>query len=144
MEKSTARSTIGHKKRTLEQKYTKRTKLGQLKKKKAVGFFIMEKSIARSLAVFRLIPEQFQTNKVHNTNKVWGKRIPLRAWIFFYCVCCVLSGRGMCDELVTRPRGVLTTVACRVTRSQKKRAEPLGDACLKNQHSNLVQKKVAS
>jgi len=23
--------------------------------------------------------------------------------MFFYCVCCVLSGRGLCDELITRP-----------------------------------------
>ena len=47
-------------------------------------------------------------------------RIPPRAWMF---VCCVLSGRGLCDELITRPeslrradhssRGVLPTVVCR-------------------------------
>ena len=29
-------------------------------------------------------------------------RIPLRAWIFVCCVCCVLSGIGLCDELITR------------------------------------------
>jgi len=29
-------------------------------------------------------------------------RIP-RAWIFVCCECCVLSGRGLCDELITRP-----------------------------------------
>jgi hypothetical protein len=23
--------------------------------------------------------------------------------MFFYCVCCVLSGRGLCDGLITRP-----------------------------------------
>jgi hypothetical protein len=23
--------------------------------------------------------------------------------MFFCCVCCVLSGRGLCDELITRP-----------------------------------------
>jgi len=27
-----------------------------------------------------------------------------------YCECCVLSGRGLCDELIIRPRGVLPTV----------------------------------
>ena len=31
---------------------------------------------------------------------VW---IPLGAWIFVCCECCVLSGRGLCDELITRP-----------------------------------------
>ena len=29
-------------------------------------------------------------------------RIPLEAWTFFCCECCV-SGRGLCDELITRP-----------------------------------------
>ena len=30
----------------------------------------------------------------------WWVRIPPGAWI---CECCVLSGRGLCDELITRP-----------------------------------------
>src|SRR5215475_16194007 len=30
-------------------------------------------------------------------------RIPLGAWIFVCCKCRVLSGRGLCDELITRP-----------------------------------------
>ena len=30
-------------------------------------------------------------------------RIPPGAWIFVCCECCVLSGRGLCDELITRP-----------------------------------------
>jgi hypothetical protein len=29
-------------------------------------------------------------------------RIPLGAGIFFCCECCVLSGRGLCDGLITR------------------------------------------
>ena len=29
-------------------------------------------------------------------------RIPPGAWMFVCCECCVLSGRGLCDELVTR------------------------------------------
>jgi len=28
---------------------------------------------------------------------------PVRAWIFFPCECCVLSGRGLLDMLTTRP-----------------------------------------
>jgi hypothetical protein len=31
-------------------------------------------------------------------------RIPPRAWMSVSCECCVLSGRGICDELVPRPR----------------------------------------
>ena len=30
-------------------------------------------------------------------------RIPTGAWIFVCCECRVLSGRGLCDELITRP-----------------------------------------
>ena len=30
-------------------------------------------------------------------------RIPPGAWMFFCCMCCVLSGRGLCDGLITRP-----------------------------------------
>jgi hypothetical protein len=30
-------------------------------------------------------------------------RIPLGSWISISCECCVLSGRGFCDELITRP-----------------------------------------
>ena len=29
-------------------------------------------------------------------------RIPLGTWKFVCCECCVLSGRGLCDELITR------------------------------------------
>jgi hypothetical protein len=28
---------------------------------------------------------------------------PTGVWIFVCCVCCVLSGRGLCDELITPP-----------------------------------------
>ena len=30
-------------------------------------------------------------------------RIPPGEWMFVCCKCCVLSGRGLCDELITRP-----------------------------------------
>ena len=30
-------------------------------------------------------------------------RIPPGAWVFVCCECCVLSGRGLCDGLITRP-----------------------------------------
>ena len=30
-------------------------------------------------------------------------RIPLGAWMFVCCECCVLSGRSLCDALITRP-----------------------------------------
>ena len=30
-------------------------------------------------------------------------QIPPGAWMFVCCKCCVLSGRGLCDKLITRP-----------------------------------------
>jgi len=30
-------------------------------------------------------------------------RIPLGAWMYVCCECCVLLGRGLCDKLITRP-----------------------------------------
>ena len=30
-------------------------------------------------------------------------RIPPGTWMSVCCECCVLSGRGLCDELITRP-----------------------------------------
>ena len=30
-------------------------------------------------------------------------RIPPAAWMFVCCECCVFSGRGLCDEMITRP-----------------------------------------
>jgi len=32
----------------------------------------------------------------------WVRILP-GAWIFVCCECCVLTGRGLCDELITRP-----------------------------------------
>ena len=32
----------------------------------------------------------------------WVRILP-GAWMFVCCECCVLSGRGLCDELITRP-----------------------------------------
>jgi len=35
----------------------------------------------------------------------WGCRFETcqRAWMLFCCGCCVLSGRGLCDDLINRP-----------------------------------------
>ena len=39
---------------------------------------------------------------ISSSQRSWV-RIPPGAWIFFCCECRVLSGRGLCDELITRP-----------------------------------------
>jgi len=37
-----------------------------------------------------------------NMLRLWVS-IPPEAWMFVCCECCALSGRGICDELITRP-----------------------------------------
>ena len=37
-------------------------------------------------------------------------RIPPGPWMFVCCECCVLSGRGLCDELIARPEESYPTV----------------------------------
>jgi hypothetical protein len=41
------------------------------------------------------------TTQAAHLLKSWV-RIPPGAWIFVFCECRVLSGRGLCDELITR------------------------------------------
>jgi len=36
--------------------------------------------------------------------RFYKKKIPPGAWIFVFCECCVLLGRGLCDELIARPQ----------------------------------------
>jgi hypothetical protein len=46
------------------------------------------------------------------------------------CVCCVLSGRGLCDELITRPEEsyrLWCVVVCDVETSKIRRAWPALD-----------------
>ena len=52
-------------------------------------------------------------------------RIPPRAWIFVCCECCVLSGRGLCDELITRPEDsyrLWCVVVCDLETSRMRRS----------------------
>jgi hypothetical protein len=58
--------------------------------------------------LFRYIIEIFRHNFFHFRStatrllRLWV-RIPPGAWTFVCCECCVLSGRGLCDELITCP-----------------------------------------
>ena len=54
-------------------------------------------------------------------------RIPPGAWIFVCCDCCVLSGRGLCDGLVTRPEEsyrLWRVVVCDLETSKIRRLKP--------------------
>ena len=51
-------------------------------------------------------------------------RIPPGAWMFVCCECCVLSGRGLCDELITRPEEsyrLWCVVVCAIETSRMRR-----------------------
>ena len=54
-------------------------------------------------------------------------RIPPGAWVFVCCKYCVLSGRGLCDELITRPEE-----SCDLETSCMRRPWPTGSCCTKN------------
>ena len=54
-------------------------------------------------------------------------RIPLEAWMFVCCECCVLSGRGRCDGLITRPEEsyrMWCVVVCDLETSKMRRLKP--------------------
>ena len=60
---------------------------------------------------------------------------PTGAWIFVCCECCVLSGRGLCVGLSTRPEGcyrLWCVVECDLETSWMKRPWPTGGCCAKN------------
>jgi len=48
--------------------------------------------------------------------------------MFVWCVCCVLSGRGLCDELITRPEEsyrVWCVIVCDLETSRMRSPWPL-------------------
>ena len=54
-------------------------------------------------------------------------RIPPGAWMFVCCECCVLSGRGLCDGLITRPEEsyrLWRVVVCHQDTSNMRRFKP--------------------
>ena len=69
-------------------------------------------------------------------------RIPPWAWMLFCCECCVLSGRGLCDELITRPEEsyrLWCVVVCDPETSWMRRPWPTGGCCAKtinNKHKH--------
>jgi len=54
-------------------------------------------------------------------------RIPPEAWMFVCCECCVLSGSGLCDGLITRPEEsyrLWRVVVCDQETSKTRRLKP--------------------
>ena len=59
----------------------------------------------------------------------WWFRIPPGAWMSVCCECRVLSGRGLCDELITRPEEsyrLWCVVVCNLETSWMRRPWPTG------------------
>ena len=68
-------------------------------------------------------------------------RIPPAAWMFVCCECCVLSGRGLCDELITHPEEsyrLWRVVVCDLETSQMRRSWPTGGCCAKNKQTMKI------
>ena len=69
-------------------------------------------------------------------------RIPPRAWIFVCCECCVLSGRGLCDELITHPEEsyrLWWVVVCDLETSRMRRPWPaLGRSATAKKNKKVI------
>ena len=67
-------------------------------------------------------------------------RIPPGAWMFVCCECYALSGRGLCDELITRPEKsyrLWCVVVCDQETSKMRRPWPaLGRSATENKQTN--------
>ena len=66
---------------------------------------------------------------------VW---IPPGSWMFVCCECCVSSGSGLCDELITRPEEsyrLWCGIVCDLETSWKGRPWPVGGCCAKRKKS---------
>ena len=80
-----------------------------------VGNFIKPISVVTRSKALRLL-------------RMWV-RIPLWAWVSVCCECCVLSGRGLCDELIIRPEEsyrMWCVVVCDLETSWMRRPWPTG------------------
>ena len=59
--------------------------------------------------------------------RLWFRIPPPGAWMFACCECCVLSGRGLCDGLITRPEEsyrLWRVVVCDHETSKTRRLKP--------------------
>ena len=66
-------------------------------------------------------------------------RISPVAWMYVSCDCCVLSGRGLCDELITRPEESYRAGFVFVCYLENlRRPWPTGGCLAKNKHAFMV------
>jgi len=72
-------------------------------------------------------------------------RIPAGAWIFVCCECRVLSGRGLCDELITRPEEscrMWCVVVCDLETSWVRKLWPTGGCLAKDKQTDRPHMKI--
>ena len=65
-------------------------------------------------------------------------RIPPGAWMSLCCECCVLSGRGLCDELFTSPEEsyrLWCVIVCDLVTTRMRRTWPTGGCRAKNKQT---------
>jgi len=65
-------------------------------------------------------------------------RIPLGAWMFVCCECRVLSGTGLCNELITHPEEsyqLWFIVVCDLETTWMRRPWPTGGCCANNKQT---------
>jgi hypothetical protein len=70
--------------------------------------------------------------------RLWARILP-EAWRFFFFECCVLSGRGLCDELIIRPEEfyrLWRVFVCDLETWWMRRPWPSGSCCAKNKQTN--------
>ena len=74
---------------------------------------------------------------------IFWVRIPPRAWMSVCCACCVLSGRGLCGELITRSEEsywLCCVVVCDLETSWMRRPWPTGEMLRQMTQNNIVTK----
>jgi hypothetical protein len=70
---------------------------------------------------------------------LWVRILP-GAWRFVCCECCLMSGRGLCDELITRPEEsyrLWCVVVCDTETSWMRRPWPTGGSRAKNKQTAI-------
>ena len=68
-------------------------------------------------------------------------RIPPGAWVFVCCECCVLSGSGFCDELITHPEEsyrMWCVVVCDLETTRMRSWSALGRSATKKKKENKL------
>ena len=72
-------------------------------------------------------------------------RIPPGTWMFVCCECCVLSGRDLCDELITRPEEsyrLWCVVVCDLESSWRRRKPRPTEGCCAKKKKYDIEKKL--